>query len=146
MPVEPMIETPTSPGDRQAAAERGAHHIEIGEHDRQALGRPVSAAAAALKRMTRRAPVDDRRQQSARSRDAHASRIEGSYRRVRKLPKVKLPSDGSVDALAGQLEIEPILAMEGSGRRGRCRSGCWRFIQASWPEAMQAFRPEPVVA
>ena len=39
MPVEPRTETPTSrDGIAKSAAKRGAHHVKIGERDRQALG------------------------------------------------------------------------------------------------------------
>ena len=140
MPVEPTIVQPVSPfGSIEPAAER---RCRARRHSRArpafpALS-PVSAAASRRKAVLR--PRCPRRSRgSRRLRIGSAQLVE--HRPARRCacaywPKVKLASEGSVRAVAGELEVEPVLAVEAgrgarqhvravaaSSRRAACSSG-----------------------
>ena len=103
------------------------------------------AAAAAQSRASRSVPSTIGGSRRARLRQCRARRgSRGSYARVRKLPKVKLPSEGSVARIAGQLEIEPVLAVK--RRRGTCETipAAWRLHPGELGPCWQALRPVPV--
>ena len=119
MPVEPMIVQPTSPLlVVEPAAEAGADDVDIAEHHRRAGRQAGLGGGGFAQEVVLAAAVDDGRQQAAERCDAEMLEHVLGISAGRKLPKVKLPLRRVGRALAGQLEIEPVLAMErGFGAR-----------------------------
>ena len=146
IPVEPTIVQPTAAAAvEEAAAQAGADHVEKAERDRRSLAEPVSHSRRLQRRCFSRVPSTIRRQQAlaiGRTEGAENSGLVPARAEVTE-GEVGLRRIG--DAVARQLEVEPILAVHGA-RRARSASGRWRRSQASCTFCWQAFTPVPVVS
>ena len=99
----------------QPASDRGAHHIDISEHDRQPARQPGVGRGGSGQGMMRPCAIDN---VGKKMRMAGYAEPFADSRRITHGAKIAVGKDGfrRIDRrLTGQLEIEPILAMQRTG-------------------------------